>query len=64
MGLSEWPGQTDLIFLRIPGPGRLENARLLNFNGSLTLPMKMQIGNSEQLQALGLVYVISLEVLI
>lgn len=45
MGLSEWPRQTDLIF-GIHGPGRLENARLLNFNWSLTLPMKMQIGEA------------------
>lgn len=64
MGLSEWPGQTDLIFLRIPGPGTLENARLLNFNRSLTLPTKMQIGNAEQPRAPGQVYVISVGVLI
>lgn len=43
MGLSEWPRQTDFIFFRIRGPGRLENARLLNCNMSLTLPTKMQI---------------------
>ena len=43
-GLKERLGQTDLISLRIHGAGRLENARLLNFNGSLTHPTKMQIG--------------------
>lgn len=51
MGLSEWPRQTDLIFFRIRGPGRLENARLLNCNTSLTLPTKMQI--NEVLSSVG-----------
>lgn len=64
MGLSEWWGQADLIFLRIPGPGGLENARLLNFNRSLTLPTKMQIGNAEQPRVPGQACVISVGLLI
>lgn len=44
MALPQWPRPTDLIFLSICGLGRLENARFLNFNKSLTLPTKMQIG--------------------
>lgn len=43
MGLSEWPEQTDLISLRIHGAGRLENARLLDFNRSLTFSTKMWV---------------------